>query len=141
MTVNISKRKYENWRDVRNIKWTENSIFANFWSQIFIFQIEKNSKNFPNFTILKIIKFPLSINAQNNKISEIVQCRKITNFQNLKTCKILKFQKFRIHGELLYMYFECSNNLNKRKKTNSKLEKSNNSTFVISISKFRSFYI
>ena len=69
---------------------------ANFWSKIFIFQIDKNSKNFPNFTIVKIIKFPLSTNSYNNQIFEIVQFRKIANFQNLTTRKISKFQKFLI---------------------------------------------
>ena len=33
------------------------------FSQIFIFQIEKNTENFQNFTTFKIVKFPLSRNS------------------------------------------------------------------------------
>ena len=62
MRFRISKSKYENWRSgISNgrIKLK----FANFRNQILVFQIKKkNSKNFPNFTISKIIKFPLSKN-------------------------------------------------------------------------------
>ena len=37
--------------------------FANFRCEILVFQIEKNSKNFPNFRILKMIRFRLSTNS------------------------------------------------------------------------------
>ena len=41
---------------------------------------KKKSKNFPNFTISKIIEFPLLTNSKKNQISEIVEFQKLTNF-------------------------------------------------------------
>ena len=47
--------------------------------------------NFPNFTISKIIEFPLLTNSKKNKqISAIVECQKLANFQNLTICKTNK---------------------------------------------------
>ena len=42
----------------------------------------KLKKKFPNFTISKIIKFPLLTNSKkkNNQISEIVEFQKLANF-------------------------------------------------------------
>ena len=59
-----------------------------------VFQIEKGSKNFPNFTISKIIEFPLLTNSEkNNQISEIVECQKLAIFQNLTICKTIKIPR------------------------------------------------
>ena len=57
-------------------------------------RLKKNSKNFPNFTISKIIEFPLLTNSRkNDQISEIVKCRKLANFQNLTICKTIKIPR------------------------------------------------
>ena len=54
----------------------------------------KLKKKIPNFTISKIIKFPLLTNSKkNNQSSEIVEFQKLANFKNLTICKTIKIQK------------------------------------------------
>ena len=56
--------------------------------------VSKLKKKFPNFTISKIIKFPLLTNSRkNNQSSKIVEFQKLGNFLNLTICKTIKIQK------------------------------------------------
>ena len=62
--------------------------------ELWFSELKKNSKNFPNFTISKIIKFSLLTNLKkNNKISESVEFQKLANFQNLTIRKTIKVPK------------------------------------------------
>ena len=144
-------------RIVRNIKCANNSkIFQFFQSNFGLPNWEKFYKflNFPIWKIPKIFqisqfrrssKFPLLTNLQNNKISELVQFRKLANFQNLTICKTIKIPKI----SNLLNYHICILSVKKistnvKKKENSKIKESNNSTFVIlifEIPKYRPFYI
>ena len=72
----------------------QNQNFPIFEIKLWFSKLKKNSKNFPNFIISKIIKFPLLTNSKkNNKISEIAEFQKLANFQNLTICKTIKFPK------------------------------------------------
>ena len=80
MKFRISKIKYENrqnyeYRGISNGRTKPK--FAHFWNQIMVFQIEKkNSKNFSNFTISKIVKFPVLTNSKK------INILKLLNFKN-----------------------------------------------------------
>ena len=69
----------------------QNQNFPIFGIKLWLSRLKKNSKNFPNYTISKIIEFPLLTNSKiNYQISEIVECRKLANFQNWTICKTIK---------------------------------------------------
>ena len=71
----------------------QNQNLPIFGIELWFSKLKKKSKNFPNFTISKIIQFPLSTNSYNNQISEIVDFQKLANFQNLTICKTIKIPK------------------------------------------------
>ena len=72
----------------------QNQNLAIFEIKLWFSRLKKNSKNFPNFTILKINEFPLLTNSRKKyQIYEIVECRKLGNFQNLTICKTIKIPR------------------------------------------------
>ena len=91
-----------------------------------------DSENSKNFQFRKFQKFPKYINFEKLQIFLIVQLRKI-NFKNTTIQKIININEFTILQ--IIIYFEYSNNLNQyqNKKINSKIKKSNNSSFVLLI--------
>ena len=54
----------------------QNQNLPIFGVKFWFYKFKKKSNNFPNFTISRIIKFPLSKNSDNNQISEIVEFQK-----------------------------------------------------------------
>ena len=71
----------------------QNQNLPIFGIKLWFSRVKKNSKNFPHFTISKIIEFPLLTNSKKNQISEIVECQKLANFQNLIICKTIKIPR------------------------------------------------
>ena len=118
-------------RVVRNIEWMNNCKIANFGSQIFIFQIEKNleislfsnldnskkfkfgkSEKFAIWQILKIVDLENSKNVQFVKFQKISiqKIKKICNLKNAKNYEFGNFKKFAIWKIRKTMNFQNFNN-------------------------------
>ena len=72
----------------------QNQNLPIFGIKLWFSRLKKNSKNFLNFTISKIVEFSLLRKSKKNyEISEIVECRRLANFQNFTICTTIKIPR------------------------------------------------